>query len=186
MKNEPEVLQEHVSSRKPFGLDTSFSRSNRFQHTPTGLKQPIICYGKGMQKGYIERTDILARADWVDVWKVFVPRANNIGTELPDDNLNSFVANPGTACTESYIAIGGDLNLDKGSAANLSAYLRTKFARFMHSLAKVSQDATAKTYRFVPMPNLNESITDSSLYSQYELTPDEIAFVEETIQPMGD
>ncbi len=35
----------------------------------------------------------------------------------------------------------------------MSQYLTTRFARFMHSLAKASQDATAKTYKFVPLQN---------------------------------
>ena len=39
------------------------------------------------------------------------PRANNIGTELNDDNLNAFVVAPGTVCTESYIVFGGDAEL---------------------------------------------------------------------------
>lgn len=54
----------------------------------------------------------------------------------------------------------------------------------MHSLAKSSQDATAKTYRFVPVPNLNSRQTDEDLYSTYGLTDDEIEFVEKTIAPM--
>lgn len=138
-----------------------------------------------MKIGYVERSDIPAHEEWLDRWKVYVPRANNIGTELPDDNLNSFLGKPNTACTESYIAIGGDQNLSEEEAVRLCAYLRTKFVRFLHSLAKVSQDATAKTYRFVPAPDLSADYTDRELYERYGLTDDEMAFIEKTIQPMN-
>ena len=179
------TLEAMVSARKPFGLDTPFARTDRFHATKSGLKQPVDCYGKGMKIGYVERSDIPAHKEWLDRWKVYVPRANNIGTELPDDNLNSFLGKPNTACTESYIAIGGDQNLSEEEAVRLCAYLRTKFVRFLHSLAKVSQDATAKTYRFVPAPDLSADYTDRELYERYGLTDDEMAFIEKTIQPMN-
>lgn len=35
--------------------------------------------------------------------EVFTPRANNIGTELADDNFNVRIGEPGTICTESYM-----------------------------------------------------------------------------------
>lgn len=178
------MMDSLVSARKPFGLDTPFARTDKFHRTSEGLSDPISCFGKGKKIGYVDREDIPAHGDWIDKWKVFVPRANNIGTELPDDNQNSFLGEPGTACTESYIVIGADRNLTKEQAINLCHYLRTKFARFMHSLAKSSQDATAKTYRFVPVPNLNSRQTDEDLYSTYGLADDEIEFVEKTIAPM--
>ena len=132
----------------------------------------------------MEFNDIPAHVEWVDRIKVFVPRANNIGTELNDDNLNAFVARENTICTESYIAIGGDLCMTMNQATNMSNYLRTRFARFMHSLAKVSQDATAKTYRFVPLLDMNKVWTDELLYARFSLTHEEIDFIESTIKPM--
>lgn len=177
-------LSRHVSPRKPFGIGTSFSRGDSFHDTPKGMKDPIKCYAKGMKLGYVERKEVLAHPEWINVWKIMTSRANNIGTELNDDNLNSFVIAPGYICTESYLLIGADLHLDKSSCQNLAAYLRTRFARFCHSLAKASQDATAKTYRFVPMQDFSRVWTDAELYKKYELTDSEIELVESTIKPM--
>ena len=70
------------------------------------------------------------------------------------------------------------------TASNLASYLQTRFARFCHSLAKVSQDATSKTYRFVPVQDFTKAWTDEELYVKYGLTDDEIAFIESTIKPM--
>lgn len=76
------------------------------------------------------------------------------------------------------------MDLTEDTANNLAAYLQTKFARFCHSLAKVSQDATSKTYRFVPVQDFTKLWTDEELYNKYGLTSDEISFVETTIKPM--
>lgn len=64
----------------------------------------------------------------------------------------------------------------------------------MHSIAKASQDATAKTYRFIPIQdftensdiNWNRSVSeiDKQLYKKYNLSEDEIKFIEEKIKPM--
>ena len=86
-----------------------------------------------------------------------VELTNNIGTELNDDNLNAFVVKPNTVCTESYMLIGVNLGLNEESATNLVKFFKSKFARFMHSLAKASQDATSKTYRFVPLQDFTEN-----------------------------
>lgn len=178
------VLSKVVSSRKPFGLNTDFARSPDFHKTKEMLHKPIPCYGKGKELGYVEYDRIPSHTEWIARNKVFVPRANNIGTELNDDNLNSFVGVTGSICTESYIVIGADLNMDANECRNLSKYLQTRFVRFCHSLAKSSQDATAKTYRFVPMQDFSKSWSDTELYQKYNLTEEEIAFIEETIKPM--
>ena len=109
-----------------------------------------------------------------------MPYANNIGTELNDDNQNTFVAEPGTVCTETFLIAGVGLTPDEESAWNLAIYLRTHFARFLLSLAKISQHGTAKTYRFIPVQDFsgesdinwkgNMADIDSQLYGKYGLT----------------
>ena len=178
-------LSNHVSSRKPFGIDAAFIRSGLLKDDDENGLLDVLCIEKGRKTSYLKRDQVPAHREWIDLWKVFVPRANNIGTELPDDNLNSFVAGPGTVCSESYIAIGCDLNMSEQQAKHLAAYLRTKFARFMHGLAKASQDATAKTYRFVPLPNLDEETSDEALYRHFQLSPKEIQHIEESIKGMS-
>jgi hypothetical protein len=190
-----ECLSDTISSRRPFDLDANIVKNPKeFSKVKDGLNIPIICYGKGMQTGFVERERIIKNVGWIDVYKVFTPRANNIGTELNDDNLNSFIGEPGTICTESYIVIGADLSLSKVSANYLSKYLTTRFVRFMHSLAKASQDATAKTYQFVPLLDFTKNSDidwsksiheiDLQLYKKYNLSEKEIALIEKMIKPM--
>lgn len=177
-------LMTHISSRKPFGLDGNFIKSTDFVSDCSKLREPILCYGKSKVTGYVECNKIPHHPEWIDVWKVFTPYANNIGTELNDDNLNSFIGAPKTVCTETYIMIGMDLNLHRLECENICKYLKTKFARFMLSLAKTSQHATSKAYRFVPMQDFSKPWTDAELYQKYALTKEEIAFIESMIKPM--
>ena len=123
-----------------------------------------------------------------------MPRANNIGTELNDDNLNSFIGMPNEICTESYLVVGADLELNENSAKNLEKYLKTKFVRFLHSLLKSSQDATSKTFELVPIQDFTENSDidwskssnqiDQQLYLKYGLTNEEIKHIENSIKEM--
>jgi len=186
-------FENHISSLRPFGFRGYFTKDEGYRDSKNGLDNPVICYGKGKQTGYLERDEITKNIEWIDKFKVFTPRANNIGTELNDDNLNSFIGKPNTICTESYLVIGADLSLSEHSAKNLTKYLTTKFARFLHSLGKASQDATSKTFKFVPIQDFTENSDikwsksvpeiDEQLFSKYGLK-EEISFIESMIKPM--
>lgn len=184
----------YVSSRKPFGIESNIIQTPAYRMTTDNMENPVMCYGKGERTGYVEYAIISAHSHWVNKWKVFTPRANNIGTELNDDNLNSFIGAPNTICTEAYIVIGANMKLTRKGCECISKYLKTKFARYLHSLAKASHDATSKTYRFIPMQDFTKKSNidwcksiaeiDAQLYAKYGLTSDEIAFIESTIKPM--
>lgn len=195
LNQEFESFEDYISTRKPFGLEANIVKNtNIFKSSKDGIENPVYCYGKGQKIGYLELNDISKNKEWINKIKVFTPRANNIGTELNDDNLNTFVGKPNTICTESYIVVGVDLELNEHSASNLCKYFTTKFARFQHSVGKASQDATSKTYKFVPLQDFTpesdidwtksvEQI-DQQLYKKYKLSNEEIEFIEKMIKPM--
>ncbi len=184
----------HISPRRPFDLDGTFVNDKAFHKDKDGLTAPIICYGKQKAVGYVERDIIKAHTEWIDSWKVFMPYANNIGTELNDDNQNTFIGEPGSVCTETFIAVGMDLNLTKESVENISSYLRTKFARYLLSIAKNSQHGTSKTYRLVPMQDFTSKSDidwsktipeiDQQLYNKYGLSDEEKEYIESHIKEM--
>ena len=179
-----DVMSNHISPRRPFGLDGNFINTPAFHSSKEGMVEPIKCYGKARTIGYLEKADISSHKEWIDNWKVFMPYANNIGTELSDDNQNTFIGEPNTVCTETFLAVGQVDNLDRAKCSNLSNYLRTKFARFLLSLAKISQHGTSKTYRFVPVVDFSKKWTDQKLYAKFKLTKDEINLIETSIKPM--
>jgi site-specific DNA-methyltransferase (adenine-specific) len=89
------------------------------------------------------------------------------------------VAEPGTACTESYVVAG--LFDTENEAMNYASYLRTRFARFLVSLRKSTQDAPKNVYAFIPDLPLDQPWTDAKLYDRYGLNDDEIAFIESQV-----
>lgn len=183
-----------VSTRKPFGIESNIIKTDIFKQSCDNLNEPIICIGKNKCIGYIEKKHVKSHEDWIDKWKVYVPRANNLGTELNDDNLNSFVGEPNSICTESYIVVGAGTINDKNSAINVSKYLTTKFVRFMHKQAKASQDASSKTYRFIPIEDFtsesdidwSKSINeiDEQLFDKYGLSMEERKHIKSSIKDM--
>ncbi len=189
-----ESLSKFISAAKAFGFRTYFVNDERFRENIVGLSSPIKCYGRKKAIGYVERSEVESNEQWIDLWKVYVPESNNIGTELNDDNQNAFVGEPETICTETFLVVGADLELDKASSKNLCTYLKTRFARFVHSLTKISQHGTSKTYKYVPLQGFtsesdidwSKSIEeiDQQLYTKYKLSKEEIEFIESMIKPM--
>jgi hypothetical protein len=89
------------------------------------------------------------------------------------------VAEPGTACTETYLVAGPFDNEEQ--ATNYVQYLCTRFVRFLVSLRNGTQHATRDVYSSVPDLPLEKCWTDPLLYKRYGLTNDEIAFIESQI-----
>ena len=187
-------LSDAISARRPFGIDGNITKDIAVFKKQKNPRFSIICYGRSSSLGYITLSTVKNNSEWINRWKVFMPYANNIGTELNDDNLNAFVGQPNSVATETFLVVGADLSLDENSAQALVLYLRTRFVRFMHSLAKASQHATSKTYRFVPLQDFTEQSDidwgksageiDKQLYAKYGLSEEEIAFIEGTIKAM--
>lgn len=187
-------LADAISARRPFGIDGNITKDIAVFRKQKNPRFSIICYGRSSSLGYITLSTVKNNSEWINRWKVFMPYANNIGTELNDDNLNAFVGQPNSVATETFLVVGADLSLDENSAQALVLYLRTRFVRFMHSLAKASQHATSKTYRFVPLQDFTEQSDidwgksageiDKQLYAKYGLSEEEIAFIEGTIKAM--
>ena len=71
-------------------------------------------------------------------------------------------------------------------AENFLSYLRTKFFRCLVSIVKQTQHAARVVYKYVPMQDFSKPWTDEELYKKYNLSEEEIKFIEENIAPMED
>jgi site-specific DNA-methyltransferase (adenine-specific) len=165
-----------VSPIQPFSIRTNF----RGATTPKGMKHPITLYQNG-GTSFIERKAIPRNDPWIDEWKVLVARASGSGN---DPQVLSFpiVAAPGSACTETYLVVGRFAT--KKEATQLSIYLRSRFLRFLVSLRKYTQDIYSERFQFVPDLPIDRDWTDKMLYKKFQLTIDEIAFIESMVRPM--
>lgn len=164
-----------VSSRKPFGLPTNFDeyKTNTFNNA-------IKLYANKKQ-GYITNEQIERNHNWVNQYKIFIPKAIGSG-DIKTDRIKPIMGVPNTCCSETYVLIG-PFN-SEAICNNVISYINTKFFHFLLGLKKITQDATKRVYQFVPMQDFNEPWTDEKLYKKYGLDQDEIDFIESMIRPM--
>ena len=176
-----------VSANDPFGFDVRVENSYKrvkpkFQKKP--FKNSVVFFYNGWRKeglGYIDRKQIQKNVEWVDKYKVYIPKAWGVGN-MSKDWVNPFLGNPNSCCTETYLILGPFER--KEIAENVISYTQTKFFHFMLSLVKITQNTMQKAYLLVPIQDFNELWTDEKLYKKYRLTKDEIAFIESMVRPM--
>ena len=124
---------------------------------------------------------IPTKNDNLNKWKLFVTRNWGIGS-FDDIPSNTVIAGPGDLCTETFVEFG-PFN-SKKEVENVLSYLKTKFFRAMVAIRKQDQGASKAVYHYVPLQDFSKPWTDEELYEKYELTEDEIDFIESTIKPM--
>lgn len=172
-------LANKVSAIQPFSIRTNFRGAEK----NTGMKQPVLLFGNN-SKTYIERADVPRNDAWIDEWKVLLGAAYGAGDSFPHQIYNyPIIAGPGTACTETYLVINRFQN--EVQAKRFSAYLRTRFVRFLVSLRKYTQHLYNERFQFVPDLPMDRDWTDEILYTKYKVTKDEIEFINSMIRPMG-
>jgi site-specific DNA-methyltransferase (adenine-specific) len=175
LKSESSISSQ-ISSRKPFGLSTTFKG---YKKSP---KHSIKLFQNG-GFGWISHDEIPKNKHLVNDYKVYIPRAGSGSDSFPHPILGiPFIGEPNSACTETYIIAG--IYTEKKRAENLISYISTRFFRFLVLLIKNTQDATSRVYEFVPIQDFSEPWTDEKLYKKYGLTEEEIAFIESMIRPM--
>lgn len=173
-KKEP-TLDKRVSSGKPFGLRTFFHGKSDAKN----LKKPVKLFGS-QKISYVEREDITINPAWINEWKVLMTAVQGTSAAVETKFLSKpIIAEPGTACTETYLVAGHFDN--ETEAINFAKYLSTRFVRFLVSLRKATQHATRDVYAFVPDLPLDQEWIDAKLYKRYGLTKAEIAFIESQV-----
>lgn len=165
-----------VSSQKPFGLRT-FVRG-----TQTKTQDSVVLFERG-GRSYLDRNEVVIHRDWIDQPKVYISAAYNAGDTYPHQILGKpIIGNSGSCCTETYVVIGPFDST--AESENVVSYIKTKLFRFLVMLKKSSQHAASQVYSFVPVQDFSHQWTDEMLYKKYELSDDEIAFIESMIRPM--
>ena len=145
-----------------------------------------------------ERTYKFIRRDYVnnvanlDMYKLFMPKANGTGAfgevlTLPE------ISEPGVGATESFVSIG--LFDTAEECDNLLKYIKSRFMRAMLGVVKITQDLTPSKWKYVPLQDFtahsdidwSKSVAeiDRQLYRKYDLTADEIEFIETHVKEMA-
>ena len=138
------------------------------------------------------------RKDYLDVpdsfykYKVFIPKANGSGA-LGEVLSAPLIGEPLIGATETFLSLGPFDTFEE--ASNCLKYVRSKFARVMLGILKITQDNTKEKWRYVPLldftPNSDidwsKSIReiDLQLYRKYGLDEKEIEFIETHVKEMA-
>lgn len=169
-----------VSSRKPFGLNTTFKGKVAMD------TDDVLIYQNG-GTGYVARSSITMGTHLIDKWKLFTGRAapgtGNRDTYPHRIISTPFIGEPGSISSETYLCIGPFDS--KSEAESALSYLSCRLTRLLILLHKPSQDTTRKVYTFVPAQDWSRRWTDEDLYAKYGISDSEIAFIEKVVRPMG-
>ena len=168
-----------VSSRKPFGLETTFKGK-----VAKG-NGDILVYQNG-GTGYIARSSISTGVHLIDKWKLFMgyaaPGTGNKDTYPHKIISTPFVGEPGSISSETYLCIGPFDS--RAEAESVMSYLTCRLTRLLILLHKPSQHITRKVYTFVPSQQWTRRWTDKELYAKYDISDSEIEFIEKVVRPM--
>ena len=142
------------------------------------------------------RKDYISPVDNLEKYKVIVPKANGsgaIGEVLSTPLIGTpLIGTPLIGYTETYISIGSTDSFSEAEA--ILKYVKTKFARTMLGILKVTQNNPKETWQYVPMQDFTDNSDidwsksvheiDLQLYKKYGLSDEEIAFIESKVKPM--
>ncbi len=140
---------------------------------------------KYIKKSYV--TDVIN----LDAYKAFFAKATGtgqFGETLPDAIMGSI----GDGATVTFMSIGNFKT--EIESENCVKYTKTKFARALLGVLKVTQDNTPSKWKYVPLQDFTPSsdidwsqpihIIDQQLYRKYRLTKEEIDFIETNVKEM--
>lgn len=172
-----------VSPRNPYYFKKPFIESKK------ATNETCIMLGIDGGKRVYKRIDIadLGRnQSELSKWKIFISKADGaagqIGYPIPARIIGKAeIATPNMTCTETFLRVG-PFESEKESK-NVKTYMETKFFRALVG-ARKNKNMTQNTYSFVPLQDFSKPWTDEELYAKYNLSQEEIDFIESMIKPM--
>ena len=177
-----------ISNDTPFGIPTNPATSKKnpydvFNDASDDHNTQLFYLDKAKRKiAYINRNDVKKNAQDIDFHKVFIPAAYGAGEDFPHQIVGRpEYAEPNSVCSQTYLYATFQ---SEEEANNFISYLKTKTFRALVWACRIEQHLPNKTYRFVPLQDFSKPWNDAELYAKYELTEEEIAFIESMIKPM--
>lgn len=183
-------FSEIVSASKPFGVrkylfneperypesnlsDTPFNNSLKI-HGVKGIKG-----GARRQIGYISPVIVTNGTEWISQYKLFFTTSYSTNAINPPEII---VAGPNEVCTETFLVVGPFESPKK--QLNCLSYMQTNFFKVLLYFGKGTMQVTRSVFGLIPLQDFSRPWTDEMLYKKYDLSKDEIAFIESMIRPM--
>ncbi|NYS32518.1 Eco57I restriction-modification methylase domain-containing protein [Streptococcus danieliae] len=126
-----------------------------------------------------------------DKYKVILPKSNGSGA-IGEVLSTPLIGEPLIGHTQTFLSIGCLETEFEGNS--LLKYIKTKFARTLLGVLKITQDNKKSTWKYVPYQDFtvnsdidwSQSVADidRQLYKKYGLSVEEIAFIETKVREM--
>ena len=181
-KIDNEFMNQKVLSRNPFCLNSS----ERGEQNDNNGNIKLLSSG-GI--GYISLNRITRNLNLVKLYKVIIGKINpdRGGVNNAHDGKSNVITKinilkPNVVCTETYLLL--DSFKKEEYAINCQSYFATKFTRFLVFITLSSMNITKENFQFVPLQDFSKPWTDEELYAKYNLSQEEIDFIESMIKPM--
>lgn len=181
-----------VLPRNPFGIDADIAFSDK------NATYKILGRfdNKRAFKFFDDKYVVSKNSGFINSWKIFMSKADGAAGQIGNPIPAKIVGNPeigekNAVCTETFLCITPFKSKD--DVLNCIKYIKTKFFRFMLGIRK-NKNMTRDTYAFVPLQDFTQNSDidwtksipeiDSQLYKKYNLSKDEVDFIEKMIRPM--
>ena len=183
-------FSEIVSYRNPYGFFADlFNDPEKYKHIlvrETEFPNSVKVYGvkgkKGGAKriyGFIDNNNVIKNANSVAKFKLYFSKAYMTTSTVPPEII---VGYPNTVCTETFLEIGTFNSLEE--CQNCLSYIKTKYFRALLFYNRHSLNISKESFDLIPLQDFSKPWTDQELYAKYNLTNDEIKFIENMIKPM--
>ena len=137
------------------------------------------------------RKDYVTCPSNFEKYKIILPKANGSGA-IGEVLSTPVIGYPVIGYTETFISVGEFNSLEEAEAC--LKYIKSKFLRTMLGVLKITQDNTKAVWHYIPLQDftVNSDIDwtqsvadiDRQLYQKYDLSPEEIAFIETHVREM--
>lgn len=144
----------------------------------------------GRSKKYIKRRYVNVVKN-LEVYKIFLPKASGSG-QFGETLTMPSIEGPSVGATETFYSMG--LCKSEKEIENVLSYIKTKFARALLSVLKITQDVNPGKWKYVPLQDFTSSSDidwsqsianiDKQLYKKYNLSDEEINFIETNVKEM--
>ncbi len=139
---------------------------------------------------FVPRSEVTKGLDSVDRYKAMLSKLSCEHAGNPDKSgmyrvfSRMELLGPGQICSQSYLVVCPSDS--EQEAVNCLSYLQTKFVRFLVLQTLVGMNISINNFQFVPWKDFTKEWIDEDLYSEYNLTDEEISYIESLIKPMCD
>ena len=179
-----------VSKTRPFGLRKDiFNTPDNYPNSKLSLDKYNGSYkvygvkgkkgGAKRMSGYITLADVTDKYGALNKFKIFFTTTYSSDAVAPPDYIKAY---KNELCTETFLLIGpfnSEIEMN-----NCTSYMDTHFFKFLLFLGHGTMQVNQAVFGLIPLQDFTRPWTDADLYAKYNLTDEEIQFIESMIKPM--